>query len=604
MVLRTSRRAFVVCLAALAFLATGVGTPAALAGGGETVTITASAAVVPFDEPVTITGAVAGDAACVASRSVRLEWNVADSDAWAPVAEGTTADDGTFAFESSQQYTGRYRATVAEAPPCAALSSNTVPVRVRALVDASLLAGSLEAGSCVDLDVAVVPPKPGQTVDVQRGTPRGWTTIETLTLDEASRASTRPCFGWEDIGIVRLRARWTAQDPLNATSASVVLPFQITEASWMQRLDRLTAGYPMSVSLGRAGAFMYERLDAVGRTPASNEKLLLSMTLLDTLGAEYRILTHAASRARPVNGVVRGDLWILGRGDPQITRGRIATLASRIAAAGVTGIRGRVMGSTSFFRRDWWAAGWRRGISRDYVARPTALTFDGNVSHGLNVRDPEVRAARALTDKLEGLGVEVAGKPGSGPEPPGLTDVATVASPPLEDLLPPMNRPSSNFYAEVLGKLLGSQVSGIPGTIAKGAAAIQSWAGDHGVDIESHDNSGLSYANRVTAEGIVQLLWAADDEPWGRTLRFTLPRGGQGTLRHRLLHVTVRAKTGTLDGISALSGWVWLEREGTWAEFSILSTGLSKTTASSIEDKVVRAISNRARCAEVCRSTG
>jgi D-alanyl-D-alanine carboxypeptidase len=81
---------------------------------------------------------------------------------------------------------------------------------------------------------------------------------------------------------------------------------------------------------------------------------------------------------------------------------------------------------------------------------------------------------------------------------------------------------------------------------------------------------------------------------WTDELRRALPRGGQGTLAHRLRTVDVRAKTGTLDRISALSGWVKLERTGTWAEFSILSRGMSKDASVRIEDRIVRAVAANA----------
>ncbi len=86
----------------------------------------------------------------------------------------------------------------------------------------------------------------------------------------------------------------------------------------------------------------------------------------------------------------------------------------------------------------------------------------------------------------------------------------------------------------------------------------------------------------------------ADATPWGSTLRSTLARGGQGTLEDRLEDVKVRAKTGTLEAVSALSGWVWLETSNEWAEFSILSSGMSTTTAKTIENKIVRLVSNNA----------
>jgi D-alanyl-D-alanine carboxypeptidase len=65
-------------------------------------------------------------------------------------------------------------------------------------------------------------------------------------------------------------------------------------------------------------------------------------------------------------------------------------------------------------------------------------------------------------------------------------------------------------------------------------------------------------------------------------------------LEDRLKNVTIRAKTGTLDDASALSGWIRLKTTGRWVEFSILSNGFSEWTAKTIEDKVVRIISSEA----------
>ncbi len=94
----------------------------------------------------------------------------------------------------------------------------------------------------------------------------------------------------------------------------------------------------------------------------------------------------------------------------------------------------------------------------------------------------------------------------------------------------------------------------------------------------------------MTTQGIVRLLWEAEAASWGPDLLGALPTGGQGTLRDRLRSLPVRAKTGTLTGISALSGWVRLERTGTWAEFSILSSGMPKWVAVTLEDRIVRLV--------------
>jgi D-alanyl-D-alanine carboxypeptidase/D-alanyl-D-alanine-endopeptidase (penicillin-binding protein 4) len=151
---------------------------------------------------------------------------------------------------------------------------------------------------------------------------------------------------------------------------------------------------------------------------------------------------------------------------------------------------------------------------------------------------------------------------------------------------------SINFDAEVLGKYVGQLVYDAPGTMAKGAATIQRFAHRRGVSVSAYDCSGLSYANRATSDGIVRLLRNAGRRPWGPTLMAALPGADQGTLEGRLAGIKLHAKTGTLDRISALSGWVWLERSGTWAEFSILSNGLTKSDAVHIENKIVRIVAN------------
>lgn len=362
---------------------------------------------------------------------------------------------------------------------------------------------------------------------------------------------------------------------------------------WAKKVDRLIGGRAFSVAVRENGGFLYRHQENKRRVPASNEKLLMSMALLDLLGPEARIVTQAAA-VGVTAGVVPGDLWILGQGDPSLGEKEMKTLARAVTAAGVVRVEGAVLGSTAYFKRDWGARGWKPSFRREEVALPTALTFDGNESQGVHVRDPERRAAASLTKLLEVRGVRVGGKPGSGKPPAGLLPVAQIESP-LVELLEFANQYSSNFYAEVLGKRLGVEAAGAPGSIAKGAAAIRSYAADNGIAVTSNDSSGLSYANRVTAAGMARLLEAAELEAWGEPLRKALPEPGEGTLEHRMPHLDVHAKTGTLTGISALSGWVFLRQERVWAEFSILSRGFDKDRAVRIEDAIVRVLARSAR---------
>jgi protein MpaA len=362
---------------------------------------------------------------------------------------------------------------------------------------------------------------------------------------------------------------------------------------WASEVDRLLAGLPVSVSIATGGRVVYAHRGRARRAPASNEKLLLSMALLDRFGPRYRIATAVEGR-RPRNGVVNGSVWLVGHGDPELNDAALARLAHRLWDVGVRVIRGSVVGVTNTFTRERWARGWHP-IALRFVALPTALVYDGNTDSAGFVFDPERRAAAAVTADLGALGIRVDGAARAGRAPTRAEhDLATVRSAPLVEILRRQNVDSLNLDAEVLTKMLGGAVYGQPGSIAKGARAIRAWARAHGASVAAYDGSGLSYADAVSTNAFVRLLTAAARQSWGPSLRATLPSAGEGTLADRLLGLRVRAKTGTLlNQVSALSGWLWLRDVRRWAAFSILSRGLSKARAVAVENEVAATVGSR-----------
>jgi serine-type D-Ala-D-Ala carboxypeptidase/endopeptidase (penicillin-binding protein 4) len=352
-------------------------------------------------------------------------------------------------------------------------------------------------------------------------------------------------------------------------------------------LGEMVRGGDVSIAVAARGKTLFEHQGARRRTPASVQKLLLSMALFDEFGPRHRLATRVMSNGS--RGVV-DDLWVAGGGDPTIVIGRgdgahtgVARIARRIERSGIQRVRGAVILDSSALANDWHAPGWQTW-SRRFAARATALALDGNHS-----AHPSLAFGRALTATLERRGVAVGGEPRFGRTPRRTHRIATVRSAPLSALASHMNVTSSNFYAEMLGKVLGRRVFGAPGTVAKGARAIERFAARRGVNVTAHDSSGLSYANRVSARGVVSLLERVRQEPWGRRLRVSLPRPGRGTLAGRLPGLPMWAKTGTLwNGSSALAGWVML-RGGATAEFAILARGASKAR----EDTIVRSIATR-----------
>jgi D-alanyl-D-alanine carboxypeptidase/D-alanyl-D-alanine-endopeptidase (penicillin-binding protein 4) len=389
--------------------------------------------------------------------------------------------------------------------------------------------------------------------------------------------------------------RWPVALALVAAISVAATPAQGATPHWIKRIDRVVAGHPMSVVVGHDGHLWYRHKAGVARPPASNEKLLLSMALFDRFGTGKTFPVRALSLGVDPGGVISGDLYVRGEGDPEVADARLNALAARIWHAGVREIGGRVIGVRGPFHRDWFAPGWKSYFPKYDVALPTALTFRGNTSaSGKHISDPERRAAAYLTRALRDLGVTIGARGTDGSAIAGLSEVTAVSSKPLRTIVRHMDRRSINFSAEVLGKALAFGWRDA-GTIANGAARICGFEAARGVSATCHDGSGLSYANRQTALGIVRMLWAADRQPWGGPLRMALPDGGQGTLRHRLRHVRIRAKTGTLIDVSALSGWVWSDAAKRWVEFSILSNGMNAYTAKDLEDKIVEVLAARAK---------
>jgi D-alanyl-D-alanine carboxypeptidase/D-alanyl-D-alanine-endopeptidase (penicillin-binding protein 4) len=360
-----------------------------------------------------------------------------------------------------------------------------------------------------------------------------------------------------------------------------------SHAPWTRGIDVVVGGADVSVAVGAGTRIRFLHLGDERRIPASTQKLLTSMAALETWGPSFRFPTTAVVRKEPRNGVVAGDLFVVGSGDPELDAAAMSRLAERIRVGGVRRIEGAVVGDTGAFTREWWAPGWVPGLSRSFVNRTTALAFEGNGGPGA----PELAAAAALNRALEATGIGVGDEPETGELPSRGVEVAAIRSAPLSQLLATQNHGSVNFYAETLLKAIGADATGQAGSTATGAQAVQGWAADRRVRAQVRDGSGLSYENRVSVEGLVTLLLLAARAPWGEALASSLPGPGEGTIGQRLTGLPVRAKTGTLFEVpvSSLAGYV-TDGGGDTVAFAVISRGIDKSSASRIEDEIVRVL--------------
>jgi D-alanyl-D-alanine carboxypeptidase/D-alanyl-D-alanine-endopeptidase (penicillin-binding protein 4) len=186
------------------------------------------------------------------------------------------------------------------------------------------------------------------------------------------------------------------------------------------------------------------------------------------------------------------------------------------------------------------------------------------VRYTRRVEDPTLLAGYALRALLDEAQIKVGGevKPGSLKH---ATVLARHQSAPLAELLFALGKQSDNFYAEMIFKSLGGETKGHPAKSADAATLVTQWldrigASDTGVVIKN--GSGLFDSNRVTAASVVALLRAAyrDSAIMPEYVAQLSIGGVDGTLKNRFhaekARRAVRAKTGTLDDSSALSGYV------------------------------------------------
>ena len=202
------------------------------------------------------------------------------------------------------------------------------------------------------------------------------------------------------------------------------------------------------------------------------------------------------------------------------------------------------------------------------------------------IREPARAWLTAFRDVLRARGIRVDGRIAVDTvRPERLDTIATLASPPLRDVLTLMEKDSQNQIAEVLFRLLGADLRGA-GTPQSGRAAIEAQVARWGIDsmaIAVRDGSGLSRHDYVTPETIVHVLDAMRRHAAFDAFRESLPIAGRdGTLATRMRGTpaqgNVRAKTGFVDKARSLSGYV-TTADGELLLFSILCNNWTTPTA-------------------------
>lgn len=361
------------------------------------------------------------------------------------------------------------------------------------------------------------------------------------------------------------------------------------------------------------GAQLWARSPDQALVPGSTGKLLTAAAALLTLDTTDRLYTKVVAGPAP------GTVVLVGGGDPTLTAlpegrnsvyprpARVSALADAVRKALPGQQISTVFVDTSRYTGPTMATGWvQADVPGGFVAPIVPLMLDGGrvdptVQDGPRVSDPAAAAGRALADEL-GAGTVVPGV-----APPQAKVLATVQSPPIADLVEHLLETSDNVLAETLAREVAVARRGDP-SFAGAAQQVLGALSQAGIDTTGAvlaDGSGLSTADRVPPRLLAALLSAAAAPPQGprdteflRTILTGLPvAGGDGTLDDRFGagpsaagRGVVRAKTGTLTGVSSLAGVV-TDTDGRLLVFALMSNGRNPADVRPRLDAIAAALS-------------
>jgi len=350
-------------------------------------------------------------------------------------------------------------------------------------------------------------------------------------------------------------------------------------------------------------------------TPASTQKILIATAALAALGPDFRYETRLVSDAPPRDGAA-GTLWLVGSGDPTLAtpeyvqwlaaRPRfqfhqatpLTALADGLKAAGITTVTGGIVGDDSRYDRIRIVPSWKASYVIDNEAGPLGALM---VNDGFTVfdpppqkraDDPAAHAASELTRLATTAGITIPGPARSGAAPPEATvTVGTVRSAPLSEIVAGMLRESDNTAAELLVKELGAVKRHDGSTPAGTAAMTDVLAGAKlpTTGLRLGDGSGLEVTNQASCALLAATLRIPDRQGAPQLSPLLAVAGRSGTLSLRLagtpLEGKLRAKTGSLDGVSGLAGYLDGRRA---LSFAFLTNGpLSDSAARLLQDRLV-----------------
>ena len=371
--------------------------------------------------------------------------------------------------------------------------------------------------------------------------------------------------------------------------------------------------------------------------PASVTKAITALYAIETLGAEHQFKTRIFAEGAIEDGILDGNLILAGGGDPNLVTDDLATLAQRLKDTGLREVKGdflvwdsaivnldeidssqldylgynpTITGLNLNFNRvhfEWKRVGETFETAMDARSenhRPVVTTsrmrivdratpvftyrtandvdhwtvakaaLNNEGSRWLPVRNPARYAGQVFATFARSNGIVLKPPQEVQAQPTG-TPLAEVASKPLRDVMQAMLRFSTNITAEAAGLMATAERTGQQRGLRTSAFGMSRWADDRCGGIAPYlvDHSGLGDLSRVSATDMVKLLTAEGVEDILRPIMKTIALIGDNDQAITDARISVRAKTGTLNFVSTLAGYVQT-RAGRDLAFAIFASDL------------------------------
>lgn len=317
--------------------------------------------------------------------------------------------------------------------------------------------------------------------------------------------------------------------------------------------------------------------------PASTLKMMVAVAALDCLGSRYRYRTTMETEAKQDSNVLRGDIYFRGGFDPMIDNGDLDTFVDSLRSLGIDTITGNIYADVSMKDDDRLGEGWCWDDDNPVLSPLLAGRKDEFVDR--------------FVDRLRRGGVFFNGWRRTAKTPQSARTLCAIERS-IGEVMKRMLKQSDNLYAESMFYQLAAKTGGTA-TARDGRNMMNRLIRRLGFRPSKFyiaDGSGLSLYNYVSPELEVAFLRHAykEDDIYSTLLEHLPIAGVDGTLSTRMrrghAHGNVRAKTGTVTGVSSLAGFC-LAKNGHILCFSIINMGIRHSSSGrNFQDRVCEAM--------------